>query len=143
VIAVDTNILVYAHRAESTFHTRARASIRGLWEATDPWAIPWPCVHEFLATVTKRSMLPAPTPVMLATDQVKELMLSESLVLLGEGPGYFDRLARLLEDASVDGARIHDARIAAICLDHRVSEFWTADRDFASFPTLPTRNPLV
>jgi predicted nucleic acid-binding protein len=41
------------------------------------------------------------------------------------------------------GARIHDARIAAICLQHGVRELWTADRDFSRFPQLKTFNPLV
>jgi hypothetical protein len=38
---------------------------------------------------------------------------------------------------------IHDARIAAICLDHGVSELITVDRDFARFPTLRTRSLLA
>ena len=43
----------------------------------------------------------------------------------------------------VAGPLVHDARIAALCLDHGVHEFWTADRDFARFPDLRVRNPLV
>ena len=43
----------------------------------------------------------------------------------------------------ISGPRIHDARIAALCLHHGVSELWTADRDFSLFPQLRTRNPLV
>jgi hypothetical protein len=38
---------------------------------------------------------------------------------------------------------VHDARIAALCLQHGVSELLTADRDFSRFPALRTRNPLV
>ena len=43
----------------------------------------------------------------------------------------------------IAGGRVHDARIAAVCLNHRVSELWTADRDFSLFPELKTRNPLL
>ena len=43
----------------------------------------------------------------------------------------------------ISGAAIHDARIAAICLDHGVDELWTCDRDFSRFPDLRTRNPLI
>jgi predicted nucleic acid-binding protein len=38
---------------------------------------------------------------------------------------------------------VHDARIAALCLQHGVRELWSADRDFNRFPALRTRNPLV
>ena len=52
MIAVDTNILVYAHRADSEWHDRAALRLRELAEGRAPWAIPWPCIHEFLAIVT-------------------------------------------------------------------------------------------
>jgi uncharacterized protein len=35
------------------------------------------------------------------------------------------------------------ARIAAICLEHSVEELWTSDRDFARFPDLRIRDPLI
>jgi predicted nucleic acid-binding protein len=47
------------------------------------------------------------------------------------------------EDLSFAGAQVHDARIAALCLHHGVTELWTADRDFGRFPELRTRNPLI
>ena len=60
MIAVDTNVLVYAHRRESTFHDRARQRIDELASSGSAWAIPWPCVHEFYAVVTnERAFKPA------------------------------------------------------------------------------------
>ena len=38
---------------------------------------------------------------------------------------------------------LDDARIAALCLSHGVSELWSADRDFSRFPDIAVRNPLV
>ena len=52
MIAVDTNILVYAHRKDATPHAQAAAAVTKLAEGKTAWAIPWPCVHEFLAIVT-------------------------------------------------------------------------------------------
>ena len=63
--------------------------------------------------------------------------------LLSESPGYFEKLRDLTLAAKLSGPRIHDARIAALCLHHGVHELWTADRDFSMFPKLKTRNPLV
>jgi uncharacterized protein len=52
MIAVDTNILVYAHRAESAFHDAAYAKVQSLAEGGQPWGIPVACLHEFLSIAT-------------------------------------------------------------------------------------------
>jgi hypothetical protein len=65
------------------------------------------------------------------------------LSMLGEGPGYFERLQKLTLAAKAKGWRVHDARVAAICLCHGVRELWTADRDFSVFAGLHCRNPLA
>jgi predicted nucleic acid-binding protein len=77
MIALDTNILVYAHRRDSRWHEAA------------------------------------------------------------------SRVVRELAEGRVTGPRIHDARIAALCLHHGVRELSSADRDFSRFPRLATRNPLL
>ena len=41
MIAVDTNLLVYAHRRESRHHEASSSLLRGLAEGSDAWAIPW------------------------------------------------------------------------------------------------------
>jgi len=55
MIAVDTNLLVYAHREDSPWHDAALAKITEFAEGKSPWSIPWPCIHEFLAIVTQES----------------------------------------------------------------------------------------
>jgi len=52
MIAVDTQLLVYAFRSDSVFHKESLAAIKKLAESMKPWAIPWPCVHEFLYIAT-------------------------------------------------------------------------------------------
>lgn len=143
MIAVDTNLLVYAHRTDSAWHGRASALVRALAEGGRPWAIPWPCLHEFFAVVTHpRIYAPASTPAE-AVAQLQAWAESPMLVLLSEGPAHLDRLAELLVRGRVVGARVHDARVAALCLAHGVRELWSADRDFSRFPALRTRNPLL
>lgn len=143
MIGVDTNILLHAHRSDSQWHDQARSKVAALANQSSPWAIPWPCVHEFLAIATHPQVFATPTPPELAIDQVRAWFESPSLVTLGEGPGYMDLLASLMTSAKTRGPRVHDARIAAICLYNGVSELWTADRDFLAFPALNIRNPLV
>lgn len=143
MIAVDTNLLVYAHREDSQWHTIAYERIRELAEGRAPWALPWPCVHEFLAIVTHPRIFNPPTPLTMAIDQVAAWIESPSLHLLAETEQYWSDLRETLAAAKVTGSRIHDARIAALCRLHGVRELWTADRDFGRFTGLVVRNPLV
>lgn len=141
--AVDTNILVFAHRADSPWHDAARTTVRELAEGASAWGIPWPCIHEFLAVVTHPRIYRPPTPIAKAVDQVDAWFESPTLVLLGEADGHWPALKALVMAGKVEGPRVHDARVAAICASHGVRELWTADRDFSRFPGLKTVNPLV
>lgn len=141
--AVDTNLLVYAHRQDSQWHDRAAVVLRTLAEGAAPWAIPWPCIHEFLAIVTHPRIYDPATPLAAAVDQVAAWMESPTIVLIGEGIGYWNTLSSLITSSRVSGARVHDARVAALCLHNGVTELLTADRDFSRFQSLQTRNPLV
>jgi len=143
VIAVDTNILVYAHREDSEWHAVAYAKLGELAEGRGAWAIPWPCVHEFLAIVTHPRIFSPPTPLATAIDQVGAWFDSPSLVLVAESDAHWRTLRETLVNGKITGAQVHDARIAALCLQHGVKELWSADRDFGRFPDLTVVNPLV
>jgi len=143
VIAVDTNLLVYAHREDSPWHAVAWKHVSGLAESGAPWAIPWPCVHEFLAVVTHPRIYRPPTPLARALEDVESWRESPSLHLIGEVAGYWEVLKSLLTAGRVAGARAHDARIVAICRQHGVTELWSADRDLTRFAGLKVVNPLV
>ena len=143
MIAVDTNVLVYAHREDSVWHGPASQCITELAEARAPWGVPWPCLHEFLAIVTHPRIYKPPTPLPRALDQVDAWLESPSVILLHESERYWDRFRHTLLAGHVTGPQVHDARVAALCLHHGVRELWTADRDFSRFSGLRTRNPLI
>lgn len=141
MIAVDTNILVHAHREESPWHISAKDALAGL--GAERWGIPWPCLHEFLAVVTHPKILDPPTPLEDALMAVETWLQAPLLSVLGELDGYWSSLSDVLRSSQVAGPRVHDARIAALCLQHGVRELWTMDRDFSRFARLTTRNPLL
>jgi toxin-antitoxin system PIN domain toxin len=143
VIAVDTNILVYAHRRDSPFYQVARERLAALAEGHVEWAIPWHCLHEFIGVVTHPRIYDPPTPLEHALVQVDLWLGSPSLALLSESDQYWSSLRPLLDASRITGPRIHDARVAAICRDHGVRELWSADRDFSRFKGLKVVNPLV
>ena len=143
MIAVDANLLVYAHQSDSEFHDRAREAIESLRAKGAPWAIPWPCVHDFMSVTTNPKIYKRPATAGQAVAFVEALMDSADLHFLAESEGYLEKLKLLVTNAKIAGGRIHDARIAALCLHHGVRELWSADRDFSSFPQLRVRNPLL
>lgn len=143
MIAVDTQILVYAHREDSPWHDRALERVVTLANSGNPWGIAWSSLHEFLAIVTHPKIYDPPTPLATALAALRAWQTSPGLRLLGEGPGYFETLARQATAGKIKGPKIHDARIASICLHHGVKKLWSADRDFSAFPELVCENPLI
>ena len=143
MIAVDTNVLIYAHRREAQEHLVAKNKIETLAEGVAPWAIPWPCVYEFYSVVTNVKIWKdtASTPEQ-AWAQIDAWCGSPSLQLLAETAGFPELLATYLRRPRVRGAVVHDARIAAICAAHSVQTLLTRDRDFSLFPELRTENPF-
>jgi hypothetical protein len=143
VIAVDTNILVYAHREDSPFHAAAFRRVVELAEGQALWAIPWPCLHEFVAIATHPRIYAPPTPLTRALEQIDAWLESPTLALLAETASHWTTLRPMLESGRIAGPQVHDARIVALCRQHGVRQLWSADRDFTRFAGLTVVNPLV
>lgn len=142
MIAVDTNLLVYAHRPEMPFHARARHVLQEAVAGSEPLSVPWPCAHELLRSSPTPAFFNDPTPIDEALDAVRRLLASLTGGFLAEGQGYLDALERVARPALLQGAIVHDARIAVLCVFHGIRELWSADRDFSGFPDLAVVNPL-
>jgi toxin-antitoxin system PIN domain toxin len=143
VIAIDTNVLVYARRTEAIHHVEAKQLLAELSEGLRPWAIPWPCVYEFLRVVTHPRVFKPPTPLVKALEDIDRLFDAPALTLLGEGPGHRAHLRNMVTAGRATGNVAHDAHIAALLREHAVREFWTTDKDFHRFPGIPVRNPFT
>ena len=114
MIAVDTNILIYAHRREHEWYEASSTCVQTLAEGRAAWAMPWPCVHEFFSVVTRANIFNPPSTAAQAIAQLEAWFESPSLHLIGESAHHFNTLKRLAMGAKIQGAAIHDARIAAI-----------------------------
>jgi toxin-antitoxin system PIN domain toxin len=144
MIAVDTNVLVYAHRREAKEHVEAARRLAELAAARDSWAIPWPCIYEFFSVVTNRRIWrDAASTQQQAWQQIDAWLGSPSLKLLSETDDFASVLADLIRRPRVCGPVVHDARVAALCLVHGGDSLLTRDRDFSFFPELVTHNPFV
>jgi uncharacterized protein len=140
--AVDTNILVYAHRREALEHKAAVKLLTQLTTGAEPWVLPWPCIYEFLRVVTHPKVFHPPSPAGLAWDAVESLLSSPSLVYISEGDRHASILKELLAESPATGNLMHDAHIAALLIEHGVDEILTADEDFRRFRKLKVTNPF-
>jgi toxin-antitoxin system PIN domain toxin len=143
VVAVDTNVLVYAHRREVPEHDAALEVVRALAEGSEPWAIAWPSVYEFFSVVTNPKIWKqAASSPDQAWTQLMSWFDAPGLNVLAECPGFATVLAGFARRARVRGPIIHDARIAAICVAHGVDKLLTRDRDFTLFPEIVIEDPF-
>ncbi len=141
--AVDTGVLVCAHRAETAQHRAARAVLEELAGSGQPWALPWPVVYEFLRVVTHPRLFRPPTPPWMAWESVRALLASAGAVLLAPTPRHAAVLAGLLRDQSLRGNDLADARIAALVIEHGARPLITGDRRFRRFDGITIEHPFA
>lgn len=142
MIAVDTNLLVYASRTEAEFHKPAARLITQLAESEKPWAIPWPCVYEYLRVVTHPRLFKIPSTQAEAISRLTLLSASPSLTFIGGGISHLVNLRSIAEQSGAKGNLFFDVHIAAICREHGITEILTMDRDFSRFSGIKVRRPF-
>jgi len=138
VIAVDTNILVYAHREELPQHAAARVRLTALAEGDAPWAIPVFCLGEFIRVVTHPRLFNPPHFIDEACEALDRILASPSLRVLNPGERFWSMLAAAVRAGDATGNLVFDAQLAALCEESGVSALLTEDRDFDRFRGLRT-----
>lgn len=133
MMAIDTNVLVYAHREEMPLHAVALDRLRTLVEGATPWALPTFCLGEFVRVVTHPRILRPPTPLDVALAFLEQVLGSPSARMLIAGPTYPALFADACRAGSVQGNLAYDAQLVAVCREHGVAEILTEDRDLARF----------
>jgi toxin-antitoxin system PIN domain toxin len=136
VIALDTNILVYAHRAEMAQHAAARAALAALAEGDEPFGVPVTVATEFLRVVTHPRVFRPPTDMPTARAALDAVLDSPSARLLAPGPRHRALLAEAIEEGDATGNLVLDAAIVATCREHAVRTILTNDLDFRRFPSI-------
>ena len=136
MIALDTNVLVYAHRTEAPKHARALSWLTHLAEGDTPWGLPVFALGEFLRVVTHRSIFSPPSPLAKAIPAMESLLASPSIRLISPGPDYVQHFHALVKTTEATGNLVFDAQIAALCREHGIETLLTEDRDFSRFPGL-------
>ena len=140
MIAVDTNILVYAYNEDARLHPPAVETLRELAGGDAAWAIPVFVIGEFLRIVTNpRGPLTRPSGVVAAMEAVDVLVASPSARVLLPGRRYLPLLRGLMRSADAKGNLVFDAQVGALCLEHGATTILTNDKDFHRFPGLTVK----
>jgi uncharacterized protein len=143
VIAVDTNIAVYAHRPETSYSQRAFALIAQLAQGEEPWSVPMHCLHEFVAVVSNPKIWMVPSSPTQIAHQINAWIKSPSFVPVIEDHGALLALTNLIQTTPIAGGMVHDARIVSACMAAGVKTLLSVDRDFSRFSGLSIVNPFV
>lgn len=138
MIAVDTNVLVYAHREEFAKHGAARRKLSELAEGPARWALPVFCLGEFLRLITHPRLFDPPYTADEGCEALRRVLRSPSLIVICPGPTYPDLLADAVREANAVGNLVFDAQVVAVCREAGVSALVTEDRDFDRFRTFKT-----
>lgn len=141
MIAVDTNLLVYAHRARTPEHARAQKAIERAAASSRGWGMASAVLPEFWSVVTHPASEGGPSTPAQAAAFVRALTNAGALVWL-PGPGFGERLLQTASDLRVGGPRIFDLQIALTAFEGGATELWTHDAAFITVPGLRVHDPL-
>ncbi len=143
VIAIDTNLLIYAHRTAVAEHRRARRAVEAASGDPAGGGIRLPGLGEFGGIVTHPAASGRPPSAAEAAGFLRALVAQGGMQVWGPGPGFPDRLLQLATDLDASGVRIFDLQIALIAFESGATELWTHDRSFLRISGLRVSDPLV
>ena len=141
MLALDTNVLVAAHRADAPNHQACLALLEALARGVAPVGLFWPSLYEFLRVVTHHRVFDPPTPLADALAAVDDFVSMPTARVLAETDNHAGVLSEVLATSPVEGNLLHDAHLVALAIEHGVHELVTYDRDFKRFPQVASRTP--
>jgi len=142
MLALDVNVLVYAHRAELPEHATCRRWLEGLVNADAGFGLADVVLSGFLRIVTNPRIFRSPTPLADALAEASALREQPNRVALAPGERHWAIFERLCREARAKGNLVADAYLAALAIESGC-EWVTTDRDYSRFPGLRWRSPLA
>jgi uncharacterized protein len=141
MIAIDTNLLVYAHRAALAEHRAAQRALERAMASGD-WGITQPTVAEFWSVVTHPASAGRPSTPSQANAFLRALFEDGGAHHWLPVAGFGDRFVRMAADLRVTGPRVFDLQIAVIAYENGARELWSHDRHFLTISGLRVVDPL-
>lgn len=142
MIVLDVNVLLYAHMRVSPFHEIARAWFEETLSSTARVGIPLQSAMAFLRITTNQSVPLGRLEMGKALEIVESWLEQPNVQLLYPSEGHWPIFRRMLLEGRAGGVLSTDAHLAATTIEHG-GTLHTTDSDFARFPGLRWKNPLV
>jgi uncharacterized protein len=143
VLAVDTNVLVYAADRASPFHPACRDWLERQRAQSGAWYTTWPILYEFLRVTTHPRVLRRPWHVRQAWDFVTALLDSPGLSVLVATQRHTAVAQEVFAELPhLAGNLLHDTHTAILMREHGIRQICTRDIDFSRFPFLEIVDPL-
>ncbi len=141
-ILLDANVLLYAHHRLYREHEAARAWWRQAMEERPHVGIPWPTIIAFVRISTHPRTLTQPVAVEDAWRVVQGWLTRPNVAVPRPTERHASILSDLLGSGRASGNHVPDAHLAALAIEWGL-ELQSCDRDFARYPGLRWRDPLV
>lgn len=142
MILVDANLLLYAKIADLPQHPRVAPWLEAQLRGTSRVGLPWPSLLAFLRISTNTRVFAKPLSIEQAWSQVAEWLALSNVWIPLPTENHADVVGRLLVATHAVANLVPDAHLAALALEHGL-EVCSSDSDFARFPDIRWRNPLL
>lgn len=139
MIAIDSNLLIYAHLEAAPEHDRARRALEDAAAHPDGWGFAVSSVTEVWAVLT-HAVQPA-VPASRVADYITSLIQAGARVFYPR-QGFMSRLMEAACESGIHGRRIYDLQIALSAREAGATSLWTHDAKFITIDGLPTHDPL-
>lgn len=142
MIVADANLLIYSYDSASAHHRKSVAWLEKVFSEAEAVGLPWQSVSAFLRVITNWRRSGAGAAVEQAVQIVEEWLRQPNVQILVPGDRHWPVLRRMIVEGRASGPLVSDAQIAALTIEYG-GVLHTADRDFARFPGLRWKNPLI
>jgi len=142
MIVLDANLLLYAYDSMSPHHSKARSWIEQTFSSGETIGLPWQTITAFLRIMTNPKFPGERFRIEEAVEIVDRWLEQPNLRLLNPGDTHWSVLRKVILDGQAPGPLVSDAQVAAITVEYG-GVLYTTDRDFARFPGLRWKNPLL
>jgi len=142
LIVIDANLLIYAYNEQMPQHMPSRIWLEETLSSNLEVGIPMQAILAFIRLSTNTKLHGPHSSVATALSVIDSWLTQASVQILHPGQRHWEIFRRLSVEAGASGNLSTDAHIAALAIEYDAL-LYSADADFARFPGLHWKNPLV
>lgn len=142
MILIDANLLLYAYDASSPRHEQARAWLESTLTGDEEVRFSLLTLLAFVRIATNPAVFERHLPTAEAIGCVREWLDLPNVAVADPTARHWSLLDDVATAGQARGPLVMDAHLAALAIEHGAT-LCTTDRDFARFPTLRSRDPLL